>query len=111
MAERPDDLGLRRLRLDDERMDDNSGITIDYYNYTFNLPNTVKRGKKLPRTVTSDSFPGQLLSAYGGALFTFRISKVLFFSIMWHPHSLFTGLEYHVSWAAALATMEDSGPL
>jgi hypothetical protein len=80
-----------------------------------------KRGKKSPRTVTSDSFPGQLSSAYGGALFTFCISKLLFFSIMWHPpdaarlarcpHSLFTGLEYHVFWAAALVTMEDSGPL
>jgi hypothetical protein len=39
---------------------------------------------------------------------------------MWHPpdarlarrpQSVFTGLEYHVFWAAALVTMEDSGPL
>jgi hypothetical protein len=60
--------------LDDERMDDYSRVTINNYNYTFYLPNTVKRGKKSPRTVTSDSFPGQLSSAYGGALFTFCIS-------------------------------------
>jgi hypothetical protein len=40
-----------------------------------NLPNTDKRGKKSPRVCTRDSFQGQLLSAYGRALFTFVLLK------------------------------------
>jgi hypothetical protein len=72
-AERPDDLGLWRLRFDDSQMDDYSGITIDNYNLTFNLPNTVNAKRSLQEQAQVIC-SGQLSSAYGGALFTCSIS-------------------------------------
>jgi hypothetical protein len=58
------------------RLDNNSGITIDKYNYTFNPPKPLNACKRrCQEQEQCDSFPGQLSSAYGGALFTLAIVK------------------------------------
>jgi hypothetical protein len=101
-AERPDDLGLWRLRFDDSQMDDYSGITIDNYNLTFNLPNTVNAERSLQEQAQVICFQVSYRVLMEELYSRVALVKVRFFSIMWHPsdarlarrpHSVFTGLE------------------